>query len=70
MPKIKQFQAIGDAQTWFVIGLDAGGALWYGRRIAETTHRVTMRWIPIAENGGDETDAPRAPSGPRSMRGH
>jgi hypothetical protein len=29
MPKLKQFQAIGDAAGWFVIGLDTGGTLWY-----------------------------------------
>lgn len=70
MPKLKQFQAIGDAQAWFVIGLDPGGALWYGRRIAETTHRVTMHWLPIVENGGDQPDAPRPPVGLQSARGH
>jgi hypothetical protein len=70
MPKLKRFQAIGDAQAWFVIGLDTGGALWYGRRIAETTHRVTMRWLPIVENGGDQPDAPRPPVGLQSARGH
>jgi hypothetical protein len=69
MPKLRQFQAIGDPHTWFVIGLDAGGALWYGRRIEETTNRVTMRWIPIVENGGDQPDAPGLPFEP-IRRGH
>jgi hypothetical protein len=71
MPKLRQFQAIGDARTWCVLGLDAGGALWLGRRIAETPHRVTMHSLPIVDNGGDKTGAPKLPFGPiRSPRGH
>ena len=70
MPKLKQFQALGDATMWFVIGLDAGGTLWYGRRMEETPTRVTIARTPITEGGGLPTDAPRPPFGPRSMRGH
>lgn len=70
MPKLKQFQAIGDASGWFVIGLDTGGTLWYGTPSVQTPHQVAFAWTPITESGGAPTGAPRPSFGPRSMRGH
>jgi hypothetical protein len=35
MPQLKQFQALGDAAGWCVIGLDMEGALWYGMSSVE-----------------------------------
>ena len=71
MPKLKQFQVIGDAAGWFMIGLDTGGALWYGTPTVQTPHQVAIAWTPITESGGAPTGAPKLPYGPlRPMRGH
>jgi hypothetical protein len=70
MPKLKQFQAIGDAAGWFVIGLDTGGALWYGTPTVHTPHQVAIAWTRVTEGGDAPTGAPRPSSLPRSPRGH
>ena len=51
MKGLKQIQVVGDVRSWFVVGLDGEGTVWYGQpqRPVSAKIRGSITWSKMEE---------------------